>query len=233
MGFWRRPGPEPGRFLVSPTVPLWLKIAYTVFMAVWIPVYWRSYGPTNFLWICDVANFVILVALWLDSALLLASQAVAVLIIQALWLLDVLVRLFFGVHPVGGTEYMFDPAKPPALRALSLFHVLVPALLLWLVRRLGYDRRAWKLQTLFLWILLPLTFWLADAESNVNWLWRPFGIEPPLLPSPWVLPAAMIAMPLVLYLPTHAALLAWAGRQSGSLQGIAPRRRSSSISASE
>lgn len=34
-------------------IPLWLKIAYTAFMAVLIPVYWAHYGPTNFLYFCD------------------------------------------------------------------------------------------------------------------------------------------------------------------------------------
>ena len=30
-------------------IPLWLKLAYTAFMAVLVPVYWANYGPTNFL----------------------------------------------------------------------------------------------------------------------------------------------------------------------------------------
>jgi hypothetical protein len=30
-------------------IPLWLKLAYTAFMAVLVPVYWWNYGPTNFL----------------------------------------------------------------------------------------------------------------------------------------------------------------------------------------
>ena len=38
-------------------VPLGLKLAYTAFMAVLVPVYWRYYGPTNFLYFCDVALF--------------------------------------------------------------------------------------------------------------------------------------------------------------------------------
>lgn len=30
-------------------IPLWLKIAYTAFLSVMIPVYWINYGATNFL----------------------------------------------------------------------------------------------------------------------------------------------------------------------------------------
>ena len=42
---------SPGR------VPLWLKLAYTAFMAILVPVYLYYYGPTNFLYFCDVALF--------------------------------------------------------------------------------------------------------------------------------------------------------------------------------
>ena len=34
-------------------IPLWLKLAYTAFMAVLVPLYLRNYGPTNFLYFCD------------------------------------------------------------------------------------------------------------------------------------------------------------------------------------
>jgi len=29
---------------------VWLKWAYTAFMMVLVPVYWASYGPTNFIY---------------------------------------------------------------------------------------------------------------------------------------------------------------------------------------
>ncbi len=38
-------------------VPLWLKLAYTAFMAVLVPVYWVNCGPTNFVHFCDAALF--------------------------------------------------------------------------------------------------------------------------------------------------------------------------------
>lgn len=44
-------------------LPLWLKLADTAFMAVLVPVYWTQYGPTNFLYFCDVALFLALVGL--------------------------------------------------------------------------------------------------------------------------------------------------------------------------
>jgi len=190
-------------------VPLWLKVLYTLWAIVWVPVYWVESGPANFLWLCDVANFVVLAALWLESPLLFSSQAVSVLIIQLVWWIDWLGRLLLGRHPVGGTEYMFDPAEPVSVKLLSTFHLWMPPLLLWSVWRLGYHRLGWKLQTAIAWVVLPLSL-LPDPARNLNWVRHPFGLE-----QRWLPPAAWVALclllyPLVLYLPTHAALLAWA-----------------------
>src|SRR5437868_15509725 len=48
-------------------IPLWIKIPYTAFMAALIPVYLYHYGPTNFLYLCDVAAVTTLVAVWIES----------------------------------------------------------------------------------------------------------------------------------------------------------------------
>jgi hypothetical protein len=56
-------------------IPLWLKIGWTVWVLVWVPVYWRQYGAQNFLFFCDIGNLLIAVALWSESALIFSSQA--------------------------------------------------------------------------------------------------------------------------------------------------------------
>ena len=48
-------------------IPLWIKIAYTLFICVLVPVYWVQYGPGNFLWFSDIALFVTAAALWLET----------------------------------------------------------------------------------------------------------------------------------------------------------------------
>ena len=61
---------------------------------------------------------------------------------------------FAGIKLLGMTDYMFDAQRPIYLRALSLFHGWLPFLLLFLVKRLGYDRRALSLWTLLAWSLM-------------------------------------------------------------------------------
>ena len=149
-------------------VPLWLKIGWTVWLMVWVPLYWRQYGAQNFLFFCDLGNVLIGVALWLESALIFSWVACGVLLFQMLYAIDLGGALLTGHHVVGGTEYMFDPHVSLAIRLLSLFHLATPPLLLWAIWRLGYDRRGLRLQTVMTWIVVPINyFW--HPEKDVNW----------------------------------------------------------------
>jgi putative ABC transport system substrate-binding protein len=58
---------------IASRLPIGLKFAYTAFMAVLIPVYWHYYGPTNFLYFCDVSLILVLIAIWQENALLAAD----------------------------------------------------------------------------------------------------------------------------------------------------------------
>ena len=194
-------------------IPLSAKLIYAAWMAVWIPVYWIHSGPENFLWLCDVANILVGVALWMESPLLMSAQAVGVLFVQILWAGDCFGRLILGFHPIGGTEYMFDTAKPLYLRLFSLFHVVMPPLLLWAVKRLGYDRRGWLLQTAITWVLLPATWLLVGPDRNINWVWKPFDKPQELLSPPLYLLGLCFLYPLLLYVPTHLLLRRWARGQ--------------------
>lgn len=102
-------------------IPLWLKLTYTAFMAVLVPVYLRNYGPTNFLYFCDVALIITLIGIWIESPLLVSMCAVGIIASQTLWVIDFLSNLIG--HPLTGlTDYMFMADHSLFLRGLSLFH---------------------------------------------------------------------------------------------------------------
>lgn len=203
-----------------PRIPLSLKVAFTAWLFLWVPAYWVMHGPVNFLWFCDLANFVVALALWRESSLLLSSQAVGVLLIQLVWIVDFSVALFVGSHPIGGTEYMFDAAEPLWLRLLSLFHVFVPFILLWGMARLGYDRRGLGVQCGLAWLVMPICFLWTDPALNLNWLWGPFGAEQTLMSPQVYLLFCLLAYPLILYLPAHWALSAWHRRRARQDQAV-------------
>ena len=191
-------------------VPLWLKVAWTAWLVVWAPVYWRQYGAQNFLYFCDLENFLIAAGLWLESRLIVSWQAVGLLVFQSLYSLDLIGAILFRRHIVGGTEYMFDPKVPLFVRLLGLYHLVVPPLLVWAVRRLGYDERAWKLQTITAWVLVPINFYWR-LQYDVNWA-RGIGHEQHTVPHWMYLAAYLVLVPLVVYLPTHWALKRWAAK---------------------
>src|SRR5580693_6142270 len=75
-------------------IPLAAKWAGTAFLAVLVPVYLHTYGPTNFLWFCDAALILTVAGMWLESSLLISMCAVGILIPQCFWLLDFGINLF-------------------------------------------------------------------------------------------------------------------------------------------
>ena len=112
---------------------------------------------------------------------------------QTLFIAEAVARLVTGARG-GGTSYLFDPAVPLAVRALSSFHFVMPFVLVWAVRRLGYDRRA-----------LPLAIVAGTAISVMTLTVGPINL--------WVWPwarehrvAALLLAPFLLWLPSHLAL---------------------------
>jgi hypothetical protein len=177
----------------------WIALLWLLF---WVPVYWRTWGPANFLHFCDIAVILTCIGLWTNDALLLSSQAVSSVVIDIVWTLDVSARLLFGRHVIGATEYLFDPAFPLWTRLISLFHIVMPLVLLWSLSRLGYDRRGWKLQSA---IALPVLIAsrLVTPNQNLN-----FAITDPIFhrafgPAPIHIGIMFLILVFVIYFPAH------------------------------
>jgi hypothetical protein len=191
--------------------PLALKLGHTAFVTVLVPVYWRYYGPGNFLWFSDVALLLSVPALWRGDRLLTSTQAIAVAVPETGWTIDFTIGLVRhsaqrrGAKgprtPIGLAEYMFDHRLPRPLRAMSLFHLWLPPLLVWMVSRLGYDKRALPVQTIFGSAVLIASYRLTAPGENVNWV---FGIGgAPKRRRPSRLLAALLLFPVVFYTPAH------------------------------
>jgi hypothetical protein len=108
-------------------IPLALKLAYTLFVAILVPYYWVTYSPWNFVFFCDLALLMTLPALWLESSLLMSIPAVGLALPQLLWVADFLT----GSRITTMTSYMFDSKLPLFVRGLSAFHGWLPFLLIW------------------------------------------------------------------------------------------------------
>ena len=185
--------------------PTWLKWAYLCFVLVLVPVYAVEHGLRNFLWFSNVALLLGLVGVWTENRLVISTQAVSVSLLEIGWLVDFFGALVRGGESIYGlTAYMFDAALPLYLRLLSLYHVVLPFLLLWLLWRGGYDRRALRVWLPVGWGILLLAY-AGPGERNVNWIYgvpgeNTFGL-PPLV---WL--AVVMCVCAVVWSLTHLLL---------------------------
>lgn len=195
----------------STTFPIlrWFALAW---MIVWLPTYFRVWGWANLLHLCDVGVILSLVGIWWANSLLLSSQAVGAVAAGLLWMLDVSWRLATGRFLVGGADYMWDARFPLWVRLLSTFHIGLPLVLLWTLRKVGYDRRALLLQAAIAAVLLIVSRWL-PPDLNMNWAYRDPLLHRAWGPAPAHLAVIFIPLVAIIYWPTHL-LLSWLFRPS-------------------
>ena len=186
-----------------PQVPLPLKIAPTVYTAILVPTYCAHYGPTNFLWFSDLALMGLTPALWREDKRLMSVVALTGVLPEIPWNIGYFTRLLTGKELFGLSHYMFDKRHPLWIRALSLFHVWMPPLLLWSVRRFGYDGRALPLQIAAGEAVLLASYALAKPQDNVNWVYGPGEKPQHKIPRALYLCAVMAFFPLCVWLPAH------------------------------
>ena len=72
-------------------------------------------------------------------------------------------ELLFGVRLTNIAHYMFDERIPLFVRGLSSFHGWLPFVLLWLLTRVRYDRRALRAQLAVAAAVLLVSFYFAPA----------------------------------------------------------------------
>lgn len=197
--------------MTNQVIPLAVQISYTVFMAVLVPVYMYYYGPTNFLYFCDVALLLTLVGIWTNSALLISMCAVGIVGVQMIWVLDFLTTLA-GFPLTGMTAYMFKSETSLFLRGLSLFHGWLPFLLIYLVYKTGYDPRGFIYWTVLAWVLILICYFLMPGPSpdagltpvNINYVWGLKDNAAQTWMPGWAWVCAMfVVLPVVCYYPVH------------------------------
>lgn len=189
-------------------LPLWLKLLYTAFVLVLVPIYWLELGVSNFLWGSDIALLLMVFGLWRESRFLISMLAVGVLLPECMWILDYGSHLVVGqdVFGLNATGYMFSDEMSYLVRGLSLFHLFLPLVILYALRRLGYDHRALLAQIILTWLVLLASYLLTEPAKNINWV---FGITE--TPQTWMpgmiyLLLLLVLYPLLVFWPTHLLL---------------------------
>jgi hypothetical protein len=186
-------------------IPASLRWGAVIWLLIWIPSYWRTWGALNFLRLCDIAVILSCAGLWSRNYLLVSSQAVSSILPDFVWALDAGWRFFLGHHLIGGTEYLFDSHYPLWIRLLTLYHLVLPLVLLWTLNRIRYDPRGLAVQSAIAGIVFVASR-LAGPVENVN-----YAFTDPFFHRSWGnaschLAVIFLFIVLVAYLPTHFLL---------------------------
>ncbi len=181
------------------------KILLTIFAAILIPVYWKNYGPTNFLWLSDISLFLTLFALWVNYSLFTSIAMVGIFPFELAWNLDFFLHLFTGKNLIHIADYMFERKYSLFLKSLSLFHVILPPLWIFLLYKFGYNQNAFLYSIFLIWIILILTYLFTDPKKNINWVFMPKINHWKISEFIWLI-ILMIGFPIFVFLPMHVIL---------------------------
>ncbi|MFU8828865.1 MAG: hypothetical protein ACNA8P_05450 [Phycisphaerales bacterium] len=199
-------------------IPRWFAITYTAFVVVLVPFYSVGYGFANFLWFSNIALISTVLTVWLHWRLLASMQLVSIGLLEMAWTIDVVAGFFIADGSlIGLAAYMYDDEIPLHLRLLSLYHLFLPWILLWLVWRLGYDERGWKWQTVLAWSVLLVCYLVTDPQDNINWTFGLGNSPQDVMPSWLYLLLMMVAYPVAVYFPTHLVVRRVVGWLEGKL----------------
>lgn len=189
-------------------LPLWLKLIVAAFAGVLVVAYARHYGFANFLWFSNVAVILVTLGILFESPLLISMAAVGVLLPEIVWAADFVPRLALGRRAMGFTEYFWTGDRPAWVRALTLYHLILPPLLWWLVGRLGYDRRGFAAWCALAGGVVLAVLLVADPRRNLNQLWGISGAPQAAVPR-WLYLVGWMIVAVLIWWATHRLLL-WA-----------------------
>lgn len=178
-------------------------VIFTLFTLMLIPIYWKNYGPDNFLWLSDIGLFMTVLMLWLHSPLFNSMVVIGIMPLELVWMYDYFYRFITNKKAIGISDYMFEKRYTLFLRSLSLFHIVLPVIWLYYLFVWGYNPEAPVYQTVLTWAILLLTYFCTDPKLNVNWVFYPqTHAWKKISARQWLL-ILLLAFPLGLIWPMH------------------------------
>lgn len=199
----------------SSKLPLILKVFLVPFSLTLAIYNALNQGAGSLLFFCNVALFVATVGICLERALLVSMAAVGVVLIQLLWVADLLLTAA-NVSPLGMTAFMLSDSLPMFKKGLALFHAWLPFVLLFALSRLGYDPRAFPYWSALTCVLLLVSYLFlprppAPVDNptlsvNVNFVFglRMGGPQQRMPELVWLF-GEMLFLLLAVFLPSHLA----------------------------
>src|SRR3989344_5027572 len=123
---------------------------------------------SQLLWFCNAAIYLLAIALYIESSVMLTGILLGALVVQIPWVVDFLVRLIFGYELFGVASYMFDYGFSNIRFYLELDHLLILPLSIYAIRKTGFHKNGWVFAALVAFIINTGAYAFSSYLDNIN-----------------------------------------------------------------
>src|SRR3989338_430992 len=119
-------------------------------------------------WFCNAALYLLAVGIYFENSMVLTGVLVGALAVQIPWVLDFLIRLFFGYELFGVASYMFEYGFNNIMFYLELDHLLIIPLSIYAIRKTSFNKNGWIFAGIIAIIINSGAYAFSSQLDNVN-----------------------------------------------------------------
>lgn len=168
--------------------------------------------PTYALWFSSIGILMTAISLIRRNPVLIAVTFCTYFVMESVWVLDFLLRVFFQYDFLGLTDYLFEKGYSRKDFIMSMYHIFIPAVLLYaqLLTKTIY-KYAWVGSVLYVTTLAAITYFITDKSDIVNCVHKTTKcsgfFSSNIAPYPYYIFILIALVTLIIYIPTNYILL--------------------------
>ena len=119
-------------------------------------------------WFCNSVIYLLAIGLYFRNSMMLTGVFTGAMVVQIPWVLDFLLRLFFGYSLFGITSYMFDYGFDNIRFYLELDHLLIIPLSIYGIKKTGFHKKGWVFASVVALAINTGAYLFSSTADNVN-----------------------------------------------------------------
>jgi hypothetical protein len=181
-----------------------LRIFIQLFSLLQLSSFYYFYESSFILWACCIGLYLTTFALTFKNRLAMSIAFIGCSLSCSLWMVDSLGQFTLDKFVFGfRASYLFFNEVPFWFRSLSLYHVLMPVVWIYYLKKWGYEPKAFCNCVILFCTELIIIYFLSDPLDNINWVFLPTlkGWQN-ISPLTWLI-LEMVLLVVFVWLPLH------------------------------
>ena len=170
--------------------------------------------PEFMLWYSSAGLFFTAIALITGNSVLISIMFCSLFLVESIWSLDFLGKIFFNKNFLGITSYVFSPSYSKKDFFMTMYHIFLPPILFFSVLKTKkVFRYSWAGSTVYLFVLLFLTYTFVSRSETVNCVHQLsqckglFSSIASITPNPYRVFVILTVLVVFVFIPTNYILL--------------------------